>query len=166
MRLHDRIKNGHELLQDFELAAIERYQDAQKLLVAGNATGAAYLAGYVAEMLLKNAVFAFDGARPGDRVFPRLAPAKKWAQRELPRVKFTTYHNVLFWAHVLRQKRMVKGRPLAEPIAQNLLRIAWRIEHAWDVQLRYFGGEVTVQHAARLVDDVKWIKKNHFHLSR
>jgi hypothetical protein len=166
MKLPDRIKHGHELLQDFELASAERYQDARELLVKGNATGATYLSGYVAEMLLKNAVFRFDGARPADRVFPRLAPAKKWAQKELPSLKFTTYHNVLFWAHVLRKKRMIKGRPLAEPIAQNLLRIAWRVERAWDVQLRYFGREVSMQAALRVFDDVTWIKKNHSHLWR
>ena len=166
MRLSDRIRQGDELLQDFELAAEERLLDAQELLARGHGTGAAYLLGYVAEMLLKTAVFLFDGARPGDKVGPRLSPAKKWAQKFLPGRPFTNYHDVLFWAHVLRKKRSDKGRPLASTVSQNLIRIAGRINRMWVVDLRYFGFEVTVDFAKALFEDVMWIKKNHSSLWR
>lgn len=161
MKLSDRVKNGEELLQDFELAAEERFLDAQELLARGHGTGAAYLAGYVAEMLLKNAIFRFDGARPFDRIYPRLHPAKKWAQKSLPGIKFTNFHDIWFWAHVLRKKRLERGRPLPEAFGQNLMRVAYRINRAWAVDLRYFGFEVSVSFAKRSFEDVAWIKKNH-----
>jgi hypothetical protein len=160
MKLSDRVKNHGELLQDFELAAEERFLEAQELLGRGHATGAAYLTGYVAEMLLKRAVFRFDGARPSDRVYPRLAPAKKWAQRSLPGITFSNWHDVWFWAHVLRKKRLDRGRPLPEAVAQNLMRLTYRIDRSWAVDLRYFGSEVTIEFAKQLFNDVAWIKKN------
>lgn len=36
-------------------------------------------------------MFLFDGARPSDMVYPRLSPMKKWAQKSLPGIPFTTY---------------------------------------------------------------------------
>lgn len=161
MKLEDRVRDGEGLLQDFALAAEERFLDAQVLLAGGHGTGAAYVVGYVAEMLLKSAVFLFDGARPSDMVYPRLSPLKRWAKNSLPGVPFTNYHDVLFWAWVLRKRRAEKGRPLPEPASQNLLRIAYRLSRGWSVELRYFGFEVTVDHARRCFEDVAWIKKNH-----
>jgi len=166
MKLSDRVRNGEELLQDFELAAEERFLDAQELLARGHGTGAAYLVGYVAEMLLKHAVFRFDGARPGDRVHPRLYPTKKWAQKALPGLAFTNFHDIWFWAHVLRKKRADRGRALSLPVAQNLMRIAYRLSRAWAVDLRYFGFEVTVDFANRSFEDVAWLKKNQAELWR
>lgn len=160
MKLSDRVRNGEELLQDFELAAEERFIDAQELLVRGNGTGAAYLLGYVAEMILKHAVFRFDGARPSDQVHPRLHPTKKWAKNALPALAFTSFHDIWFWAHVLRKKRADRGMPLPAHISQNLMRVAYRLSRAWAVDLRYFGFEVTVEFAKRLLEDVAWIKTN------
>ncbi|MBK8257851.1 MAG: hypothetical protein IPK82_34935 [Polyangiaceae bacterium] len=161
MKLEDRVRDGEGLLQDFELAAEERFLDAQALLARGHGTGAAYVVGYVAEMLLKSAVFLFDGARPSDLVYPRLSPAKKWAQKAMPGVPFTNFHDILFWAWVLRKKRAERGRALPEPEAQNLMRIAHRLNRGWSVELRYFGFEVTIEHARRCFEDVAWIKKHH-----
>ena len=154
------------MLQDFELAREERFLDAQALLARGHGTGATYVVGYVAEMLLKSAVLLFDGARPSDLVYPRLSPVKKWAQRLLPGVPFANYHDVLFWTWVLRKKREDKGRSLPTAISQNLMRTGYRISRGWSVELRYFGFEVTVEDARRCFEDVAWIKKNHASLWR
>lgn len=164
MRLSNRVRGGGELLQDFEIAAEERFLEAQDLLARGHSTGATYLVGYVAEITLKSAVFRFDGARPADPVRPYLGPAKKWAQKAIPGLVFTNYHSVWFWARVLREKRKRRGLPLAEPITQNLMRIARRLEAAWAVELRYFGLEVDVDHARRTLEDVGWIKSHRTHL--
>lgn len=160
MRLSERIRTKGELIQDFELASEERFLDAQELLARGQGTGAAYLLGYVAEMVLKTAIGRFDGARPSDRVYPLLAPAKKLAEAALPSRKFKGYHDVLSWAFALREKRKRKGRPLREDLAQNLINRASRIDRAWAVELRYFGLEVEVRDAERLLGDVAWIKNN------
>jgi hypothetical protein len=117
-------------------------------------------------MLLKNAVFRFDGALPADRVHPRLAPAKKWAQKALPGLVFTNYHDIWFWAHVLRKKRWDRGPPLPSALSQNLMRVAYRLSRAWAVDLRYFGFEVTVDLAKRSLEDVAWLKKNRVDLWR
>lgn len=166
MKLDDRVRKGRGLLQDFELAAEERFLDAQELLARGHGTGATYLTGYVAEMLLKNAVFLFDGARSSDLIFPRLAPVKKWAAKTLPGLPCTSYHDVWFWAHVLRKKRVDKGRPLPDLLAQNLIRVTYRLSRAWSVELRYFGFEVPIDSARRSLEDVAWIKKSYTHLWR
>ena len=166
MKLADRVRDGEGLLQDFALAAEERFLDAQMLLARGHGTGATYVAGYVAEMLLKSAVFLFDGARPSDMIYPRLSPVKKWAQKSLPAIPFTNYHDVLFWAWVLRKRRAEKGRALPDLVAQNLMRIAYRLSRGWSVELRYFGFEVTVEDARQCFQDVAWIKKNHAELWR
>jgi hypothetical protein len=166
MKLSARVGNGEALVQDFELAAEERFLDAEELLVRGNATGATYLAGYVAEIVLKYAVFRFDGAALHDVTTARLAPVKRWAQHSLPGIPFTSYHNVLFWAHVLRKKRVDRGRPLPELVSQNLMRVAFRVHGAWSVHLRYFGLELAIDSAKSMFMDVAWLKKNHGSLWR
>jgi hypothetical protein len=158
------VQEGEELLQDVELAAAERLGDARRLLLHGNSTGAAYLAGYVAEMHLKQAVFRFDGARPNDRVVARLNPARRWAQRAIPAYRFSSFHDVLFWALVLRQKRRDRGRPLPEPLEQNLIRLATRLSRTWSVNLRYREREVTPEAARIVCEDVAWFARNRFHL--
>lgn len=164
MALRREVREGDELLQDVELAATERLRDARGLLLAGSSTGAAYLAGYVAEMRLKQAVFRFDGARPNDRVVARLNPVRRWAERAMPAYRFRSYHDVLFWALVLRQKRRDRGRPLSEPLEQNLIRLASRLSRTWSVNLRYREREVTIEEARTVCEDVAWFDKNRFHL--
>ena len=166
MSLSPRVLNGEELLQDFELAAKERFYEAQELLASGYSTGAAYLLGYVGEMVLKHAVFRFDGARPYDRVRPRLHPTKKWAKVALPSIRFTDFHDLWFWAHVLRQKRIDRGCALPDALSQNLMRVVYHLKRAWRVDLRYFGAEVSAELAKRSLEDVAWLLKNQAALWR
>ena len=161
MTLPQHVRDGRSTVQDFDLAAEERWLDVQELLARGHGTGAVYLAGYVAEFLLKSAVLRFDGAPPYAEVYPRLGPLKKWAAKTLPGLPFTNYHDVWFWAHVLRKKRADQGRPLDAPVAQNLMRTAYRVSRRWSVELRYFGFEVATASARSVFEDVAWIKKSH-----
>jgi len=160
MGLNPRVHDGLELLQDFELAGGERLRDAANLLRCGNSTGAAYLAGYAAEMAIKQAVFRFDGADANAGVKPRLNPIKKWAKMALPSYSFVDFHDVLFWAYVLRKKRIDRGRTLSEPTAQNLVRLARRLKSSWSVQLRYYHKEVSATEAKAVIEDATWIHKN------
>jgi hypothetical protein len=164
MALRPEVPAGEDLVQDFEIAATERLREARSLLARGEGTGAAYSAGYAAEMHLKQAVFRVDGARPHDRVRTRLNPAKRWAQSAIPSYRFRDYHDILFWALVLRKKRIDRGRPLSEALSQNLVRLATRLSRAWSVHLRYHGREVTTIDAKTVLEDVAWFEKNRFRL--
>lgn len=148
----------NETLQGFELAAEERYMDALELVSRGNATGGVYVAGYVAEMLLKNAVFRFDGARPSDEIAPRLGPVRKWAKMFLPLIDHDSYHSIWFWALVLRKKRRNAGKLLPEDMDGELVRRARRIHQGWSVALRYHGFVVGMDDARRIIADVSWLR--------
>ena len=161
MKLDARIQNGQSSVQDFQEAAEERFIDAQDLLARGNGTGALYLCGYVAEMLLKSSVFLTDGAKPAEQVYPRLAPVKNWARRFLPHVPFTSYHSLLFWSEVLLRKRLDVGNELSPALSGSLRSVARRMHDAWTIELRYFGFQVDVADAKSFLEDVAWIRKNY-----
>ncbi len=80
MALRNTLLLQPETLQSFVLAAEERYVDAQQLLVRGRTTATVYLAGYVAEMLLKAAALRLRGASPETSVPAMLGPAQTWAR--------------------------------------------------------------------------------------
>lgn len=166
MALRRAVLNGSELLHDFEVAALERLRNARTLLAAGQGTGATYLAGYAAEMHLKQALFRFDGARAFDLVKPRLAPARRWAKAALPGYEFRNSHDILGWALALRRKRVDRGRPLPQPVAQNMVRLATRLDGRWSENLRYHSNEVGIVDARSVVEDVAWFEKHRAELWR
>ena len=57
MALRPRLQPTLETIQEFELAAEERYWAGLELMTRGDALTDIYILGYVAEMLLKNSYF-------------------------------------------------------------------------------------------------------------
>lgn len=57
MSLRSRLESQPETIQEFELAAEERYYEGLELMVSGRSGGGVYLMGYVGEMILKVAYF-------------------------------------------------------------------------------------------------------------
>lgn len=150
-----------ETVQDLELASGDRLWEGLDLLVAGRTAGGVYLLGYVAEMVLKNACFLFDGARPADQVSPRLGPLRKLGKLHFPAIQREGYHSLVFLYHALLYKRNLAGRPLPLPMARQLGRRVARVHGMWTVTMRYYpDGQVLPVDSENVYDDVSWIYDN------
>jgi hypothetical protein len=147
-----------ETIQDLSLASDEKYWEGVELLAAGRRGAGIYLLGYSAEMVLKNACFLTEGARPFDFVAPRLAPIRKWARSLLPRISHENYHSLWFWVHVLRRKRGRLGRKLAAGVDASLVQRVRRVYGIWVVDMRYKPDEALQREAEAVLDDVTWIR--------
>jgi hypothetical protein len=156
--LRHRILSIPETVQDLSLAADEKYWEGIELLVAGRRGAGIYLLGYTVEMLLKNACFLIDGARPGDPVAPRLGPIRSWARIWLPRIRYESYHSLWFWVHVLRKKRVMAGRGLPLHVNGPLLQRVRRVYGIWVVDMRYKPDQALQREAESVYDDVTWIR--------
>jgi len=156
--LRHRILSNPETVQDLELAVDDKYWEGIQLLVAGRRGAGVYLLGYAVEMILKNACFLADGARPADLVGPRLAPIRSSARRALPGIPHESYHSLWFWLHVLRTKRASLGRPLPGDVDARLVQRVRRIYGIWIVDMRYKPDQALPREAESVYDDVTWIR--------
>ena len=94
MALRPRLQPTLETIQEFELAAEERYWAGLELMTRGDALTGIYILGYVAEMLLKNSYFLLSVAtRPTFPVGSQLAQAKLAMSILVPQYKFKNYRD-------------------------------------------------------------------------
>ncbi len=126
--------------KDYELAAAERLVDAQVLAGARSDTsGAVYLAGYVAEMVLKAAFFRVKGtpvsANAGSQLalLHRAASAAGWGSAK----SRPDYHNLDMLSRALLFERSRAGRPLGHAHEVGLRRRVRDLSAIWKVDLRY-----------------------------
>jgi hypothetical protein len=164
MPLRYRIQSDPETIQDLELASEEKYWEGVELLAAGRRGGGIYLLGYAAEMILKNACFVFDGARPADPV--SLGPVGSFGNRYLPTIGRESYHSLWFWLHVLLAKRHRKGRSLAHQLDAPLVQRTRRIYGIWTVEMRYQPDRSMESEGRCVYDDVTWIRDHRHELMR
>jgi hypothetical protein len=148
------------------LAAEQRYFDAAELLARGRTTGAVYVAGFVAEMLLKHAAFRLRGAAPGAEVGPLFGPAMRWARKLIPTIEPEGKHSLWFWAHFVRRTRRELGRSLAPELDDALLRRVRRLHANWSVDLRYCEATAGAAAAGEVFEDMAWIRKHNSSLWR
>jgi len=167
MTLRDYIETHPETMQDMELASTDRLWEGIELLVAGRQSAGAYLLGYVVEMVLKNACFLFDGARPADEIRPRLGPCRSLGKQCFPAIGCENYHSLVFWYHVLLRKRYIAGRPLPSRMARELGRRIARIHSMWTVDMRYYPDrQIHPDTPGHIYDDVFWIYDRRGQLGR
>lgn len=166
MPLRFRVKSNPETVQDFALASDEKYWEGISLLVSGRRSAGIYLLGYAAEMILKNACFLTEGARPFDYVGARLAPIRSWARKNLPGVPDESYHSLWFWGRVLRKKRMLLGRPLSRRLDSSLAQRTHRLYGLWIVDMRYKPDEALEREAESVHEDVTWLRDRRLQLVR
>lgn len=163
MSMHDRLEEAPETVQDLEQAALDRLAEAKELVAAGQTTGAAYLAGYVAEMVLKMATFRINGHLPNDAVRPLLAPARHRAKAAYgDGLDHHNFHSVLFWALLLAADRRRLGRPAA--IATQTVNRARHIHEAWAVSMRYRSDVLDLEGAKKVLEEVGWMHSNRLRL--
>lgn len=131
-----------DCIAEFRAAALQRSLDAIALEAAGRRSGAIYLWGYVAEMILKAAYFDVNRSRV-DR-FPVSQPIEMSDLRTAlathagvanPR----NLHHLALWDDALVNRRA--GTPVlnyADPAFGNLVRAkAQKLYGLWSVELRY-----------------------------
>lgn len=166
MPLRHRILANPETVQDLALASEEKYWEGVELLTAGRRGAGIYLLGYCVEMVLKNACFLFDGARPYDPIGGRLAPMRSWARKNLPGVTDESYHSLWFWLQVLRRRRARQGLPLPREIDAGITQRVRRLYGNWVVGMRYKPDEALQQEAESAFLDSTWIRGRQVILSR
>jgi len=156
--LRYRILSEPETVQDLALASEEKYWEGIELLTAGRRGAGIYLLGYCVEMILKNACFLIDGARPHDLVGPRLGPVRSWARSELPGIRHESYHSLWFWLQVVRRKRALFGRSLSSLVDARLVQRVRRVHGSWIVGMRYKPDQALQREAETAYDDVTWVR--------
>lgn len=167
MSLRSRLSIIPETVQEFELAAAEKYSEGQRLIVAGNTGAGIYLLGYAAEMTLKNAYFRFTGAGLADEVGPRLAPARRAGRGPggsglIPAIPDEFYHSLRFWAMLLQAARAAQSRSWTDNgFTLEFERCTERLYNQWWVEMRYRRDAATLNEALQVLSDVGWLR-THF----
>jgi hypothetical protein len=154
--LRYRIRSTPETVQDFELAAEEKYWEGVELLLIDRLGAGVYLLGYVAEMTLKNACALLDGATPFSPVTAYIRPTKNQVNRRFPLLAAESYHSLWFWAQALREKRRLAGRPLS--FDSTFTQRVRRLYGIWVVDMRYKPDQTVPREAQAVYDDVTWLR--------
>jgi len=165
MALRSRLRSSPETLQDFEIAADERYWEAMELMLAGRKAMGIYLMGYVAEMRLKLAYFRVIGQKSTAEVKPLLGPVRLEAAQL--RLETENYHSLRCWSELLIDKRTALG--LASPSGQletTLRRVANTLYDIWWVEMRYRPDSATEDEMNSIFDGVSWLDRNYMSLWR
>jgi hypothetical protein len=147
-----------ETVQDMEIAAQRRLEEAYILFGAGKNHTAIYIAGLSAEMYLKTACFFLGGARPADRIQAHFAPLR--SKRYTPPFKkdFESGHGLWFWCQELLDRRRRLRRRRAP---KRFRQVAAGIYDDWFIGMRYRPGFATRDDAASFLTQVAWIANNH-----
>jgi hypothetical protein len=143
-------------IAEFRAAARQRSLDAIVLEEAGRRSGAIYLWGYVAEMILKAAFFDVSGF-----------PHSRTLTRPDLRTALITYagaasnanlHDLDLWAGALVNLRGRLGSNYADPTFANLVRTKAQTLHGlWSVELRYHRNIAYSHEIAQAQEAAKWL---------
>ena len=151
-----------ETILEFQAAAEDRYWEALSLMMDGHFAGGVHLIGYAAEMLLKNAYFSLIGERLTAPIWPLLAPAWTRGAAYFPGSFFQSsrdYHNLDFWARLLREERRRQGVALPWHLDSEYLFHTRRLYLTWWVEMRYRHAQATVGDAENALDSVSWLRR-------
>jgi len=159
------LESTPETIQDLELSAIRRLEEATELFLTGRHHTAIYVAGIAAEMYLKTACYFLGGAAPGDLAAPYFVAARPNARKYVPpfSADFESGHGLWFWSQELlarRQRRRLRRAP------NRFLQVSAALYVDWYVGMRYRPGCANVDDAARFVTHVEWLANNHALLRR
>jgi|GEM_PF-5253965 len=151
----------HETVQDLELSAKRRLDEAWVLHAAQKYHTAIYVAGLAAEMYLKTACFFLDGARPSHPVAALLTQLRKNAYASPSKVDYEGGHGLSFLAEELKFRR--KNHRLRQT-PRRFRRVIAQIATDWFIGMRYRPGSATRENAAVFITNVRWLALNHTYL--
>ena len=145
-------------------AAEARLRECEVLLAAQQWDGAVYLAGYVAEMLLKvafcNLDRAFSASDDVSSAFGLAVSLWRGPSRSIP-LPPQYKHSLLFWETVLRSRRaLLSTGPIEWGSALILSRHLTTIGQHWQVGLRYQAPLVTGDEAQQVCRASRWLFDN------
>ena len=166
-RLTERIKP--DSIDEFVAAACERYSDGIALAAQARRTGAIYLFGYSAEMVMKAAYFRAIGVSArtklemGSHLWPAVTQAKQLG------VNWPKHHNLHYvqgWAELLvvTQKNLLTTSqpPLVSAYAdpsfgQRVTFHATTVQTLWTESLRYHKNRAYEFELRRMQSSVSWL---------
>jgi hypothetical protein len=131
-----------ESIREFDASARERFEDGLALAGQGRRTGAIYLWGYSAEMLVKAAYFRLAGLGETDGITLRghILPAIDHGRNVLG-IAWPTQgqgHNVRAWADLLVAERAATpGTAYAHRFGREVQACGQAIGQLWSEALRY-----------------------------
>lgn len=140
-----------------ERAAEQRFWDGLTLATggAGHETGAIYLFGYAAEMLLKTAYFQVIGVPPSRNIAPHLAAARRdasWRGGNL--------HNLQSWFALLNDARAIQGNSWDAVTAATVERHVLIVASHWREFLRYTSLSAADAELEEVLTSVDWLLGN------
>lgn len=128
-------------IDEFYAAALKRFGEGISLATQGRSTGAIYLFGYVAEMLVKAAYFRLDGHSRGQEISLhndlRRAVQRGKNEHQVIWPKAHAMHSVRGWAELLILERVSRNQAFSGVFAQAIQHHSLVIEQHWSVVLRY-----------------------------
>jgi hypothetical protein len=129
-------------IAQFEIAALQRFEEATLLVYGLRAYSAVYLYGYAIEMWLKAAYFHNEGVIANiNSPVTDADRARAWAQRVAAGApaRRTNQHDVEIWAHLLIYIRRTAGihAPYIPLIESTLLNYSAGLRDHWNVEMRY-----------------------------
>ena len=135
-------------------AAEQRYWDGLALALAGagSETGALYLLGYVAEMLLKTAYFRVVGIPASDDIASHLRAAHRDA-----RWRGGNLHSLPSWFYLLNDVRFFQGNPWNPVLASSIERHVLTVDAHWRETLRYTPFAATDAELEEALASVDWL---------
>src|SRR5262249_281475 len=149
---------------EFRASARQRFEDGVALAAAGHRTGAIYLWGYTAEMILKAAYFSLLG-RPEAAVLT-------WTADILPAINAGRSmgiawpvhgqgHNVRAWAECLVATRAATpGTAYPHPFGLEVQARGQRIGNLWSETLRYHKNVAYLYERNQVREAVEWLLVN------
>jgi hypothetical protein len=147
----------YETWVSMERAGDERFWDGL-VLAAGSeprTTGAVYLFGYAAEMILKVAYFRFTGLAAAQDIAPALRAARTTAHFHRQNL-----HYLMGWANLLIATRVAAGRPL-HPVVAGLLQLhILQLQSHWSEVLRYRAVTAVPAELEEVYNSLDWLRAN------
>jgi hypothetical protein len=153
-----------ECIVEFRASALQRFDDGIKLAAAGRRTGAVYLWGYCAEMLLKAAYFSANGFAETDPIswakdiYPAIERGRKVFHIAWPHPG--QGHNIRAWSELLIAERVFLGIAFVPPLDTNLQRYGHRIGRLWSESLRYHKNVAYLHEMRQVREAVEWLLVN------
>lgn len=163
MGLLERVSNV-DTVAELDRASEHRYLDGIGLYLAHEfrSTGAVYVLGYVAEMLIKSAYYRVRGVGPCEDLRAELRGMEARAMAlGYAWTAGRSRHQVESLAGLLAYERRARGCALLAELESGLLGHASLIASHWSESLRYKDAVATEHEVNEVLSSVEWLIANH-----
>ncbi len=147
---------------ELKAAADVRFEDGLVLATDRDprTTGAVYLLGYVAEMLIKVSYYQVRGVPAANDVSAELSAIRGRAAA-LGLTWTGNLHNIVNLATLLVLERMARGNPMPHGLAAEFLSRVIALSMEWSEQLRYKSVTAGEREVREVFEHVDWIHRHY-----